>query len=177
MISRRAILKRLLASGAVAAVPVSQGFVEAVLAQPAERAIAVLSAEQARFLGTVADAVIPATDTPSATEVGVVQFIDFMLERWYAEAEVEAFLAGLEEAARTGAGQTPADRITDLDAESFEPEREPEPRHAFYRLAKELILIGYYTSAEGARQNLNVFGPVGDFSFEATGAPGAAIAY
>src|SRR5688572_13917084 len=58
-------------------------------------ALQTLTAAQDELVATVADLIIPATDTPGARDAGVNIFIDGMLTVVYTEAERERFLAGL----------------------------------------------------------------------------------
>jgi hypothetical protein len=55
----------------------------------------VLSAHAERTVAAAAERIIPATDTPGATDAGVSAFIDKMLADWYTPAERDRFLAGL----------------------------------------------------------------------------------
>lgn len=54
-----------------------------------------LSEEQAGALASLTDAILPRTDTPSATDVGVPQFIEHLLRDWYSEPERAELLQGL----------------------------------------------------------------------------------
>jgi gluconate 2-dehydrogenase gamma chain len=55
-----------------------------------------LSAHQAELVATLAEHIIPATDTPGARAAGVHRFVDALLGGHYPKAERERFLAGLE---------------------------------------------------------------------------------
>ena len=123
----------------------------------------VLSPVQLDVLSAVVDAVIPRTDTPGASDVGVPAFIDRLLSRWADEAPRQRVLAGLDE---LGADFLAADdearlaTLTALDVEaararearrSRDGEREPLP---FFATLKEWTLAGYYTSEAGATREL-----------------------
>lgn len=54
-----------------------------------------LSGDQAEMVATIAEHIIPETDTPGARAAGVHRFIDTMLAEYYPAAERERFLAGL----------------------------------------------------------------------------------
>jgi hypothetical protein len=56
-----------------------------------------LTAEQGELVATIAEHVIPETDTPGARAAGVHRFIDAMLAEYYPAAERERFVAGLAE--------------------------------------------------------------------------------
>jgi hypothetical protein len=68
-----------------------------------------LSADQLELVATVAEHMIPTTDTPGARAAGVHRFIDTMLAEYYTSAERQDFIAGLADLdarARTAAGRT-----------------------------------------------------------------------
>jgi Gluconate 2-dehydrogenase subunit 3 len=120
-----------------------------------------LSDEQGAQVATIAEHIIPATDTPGARGVGVHRFIDTMLAEYYSADERAAFLAGLADVnrrARDAKGKTflqlsasdQRELLAALDADAYR--RAPAP--AFFRTMKELTLLGYYTSQIGATQEL-----------------------
>jgi gluconate 2-dehydrogenase gamma chain len=137
-VTRREALRRvaLLLGGAVSA-PTLAG----VLAGCERRAGSAgsgsaLSAEQKEMIATIAEHILPTTDTPGAREVGVPDFIDVMLAEYYPEEERRLFLEGMgevDERAREAHGSafrecTPAQQVallTQLDREAFAP---PGPR-------------------------------------------------
>lgn len=104
-----------------------------------------------------AERIIPATDTPGATDAGVAAFIDKMLADWHTPAERDRFLAGLPEldarararAAKDFVDCGEADQVavlTALDDESHAGSAD----HWFARL-KYLTVYGYCTSEPGMR--------------------------
>jgi gluconate 2-dehydrogenase gamma chain len=131
----------------------------------------VLTAAQGELLATLAEIIIPATDTPGARAARVDAYIDGMLADVFTAAEREQFLAGLNEVdarARAAHGvtfveTTPERQVTLLQAMAEEgknapprPKRRrarPEPG-AFFPWLKELTMVGYYTSEIGAAQEL-----------------------
>jgi len=56
-----------------------------------------LDAHARQTVITAAERIIPKTETPGATDAGVVEFIDKMLADWYSPAERDRFLSGLRE--------------------------------------------------------------------------------
>ncbi|MGH2417665.1 MAG: gluconate 2-dehydrogenase subunit 3 family protein, partial [Candidatus Limnocylindria bacterium] len=56
-----------------------------------------LTPHEAATVTAIAEAIIPATDTPGATDAGVPEFIDLIVGEWYYDDERAAFLAGLRE--------------------------------------------------------------------------------
>ena len=51
-----------------------------------------LNAHQAATVTTIAELILPRTDTPGATDVGATEFIDLILTEWYDEADRSRFL-------------------------------------------------------------------------------------
>ena len=126
-----------------------------------------LSSEQLDLVATIAEHILPETDTPGARAVGVHRFIDVMLADSFPDEERRHFLAGLSDVdarAQRSCGRaflrcaTLEQRavLDQLDREAFAataspPDRLPVP---FFRTMKELTLVGYYTSEVGATREL-----------------------
>jgi hypothetical protein len=121
----------------------------------------VLTGEQTDLVATVAEHIIPETDTPGARRVGVHRFIDTMLAEYYDASDRADFLAGLSDvearAGRSGVkdfvSASKAQQIailTELDREAYTNAAAPH----FFRTMKELTLLGYYTSEPGATKEL-----------------------
>lgn len=126
-----------------------------------------LSAEQNEMVATIAEIIIPATDTPGAREANVNRFVDTLVGESYPAEDRKHFVEGLEETnARSqkeyGASFVDCSAeqkralVAELDREAFgaeasdvDPENPP-----FFRMLKELVIVGYYTSEVGATQEL-----------------------
>ncbi len=136
-----------------------------------------LNEHQFATVKTMAEMILPKTDTPGATEVGAAEFIDLILSEWYDAGERDVFLKGLDHVDA---------RSKDLFAKNFvdcsEPQQaemlvelgekmveETEARRAvshhsrgawrssrmsFYPMLRNLTLTAYYTSEAGATQEL-----------------------
>jgi hypothetical protein len=137
-----------------------------------------LTPHQDAMLTAVAEAIIPATDTPGAKAARVNEFIDVILTDWYDTPRKQRFLDGLADMdtrAQTQFGReflacTPAQQteiLTALDLEVAEArealnrrttrrrvENEELETHPFYML-KRLTIVGYYTSEVGAEQEVH----------------------
>src|SRR5437867_13446861 len=59
-----------------------------------------LTPDQANLVATIADHILPETDTPGARAVGVHRFIDAMLAESYPAEERQRFVAGLADVDR-----------------------------------------------------------------------------
>jgi len=136
--------------------------------RPATKDVASLFEKtQTDFLGEIADTILPATKTPGAKEAGVGEFIPIMVRDCYTEEDQKVFVEGLtklEEAAnkkykknfqQLGAEDRTAFLI-ELDKEQIEYQKnkkEDEPNH-YFRMMKELTMLGYFTSELGATKAL-----------------------
>ncbi len=154
---RREALKRvaLLLGGAVSA-SVASGVLAGCRADgPEPYAPLTLTPAQDELVATLAELIIPETDTPGARGTRVNVFIDQMLTGGLTDAERDAFLAGLVRADA---------RALDLHGTPFLENTPPEQTAVltalaaddapFFRQLKELTLVGYYTSEIGATQEL-----------------------
>lgn len=133
-----------------------------------------LSREQGELVATIAEHIIPETDTPGARATGVHRFIDVMLVEYYPAPERERFLAGLADVdtrARRDHGKkflqcATADQRTllaELDRESFATPEAARRDMPWFRTMKELTLLGYYTSEIGATKELRHLSVPGRF--------------
>jgi gluconate 2-dehydrogenase gamma chain len=120
-----------------------------------------LTPTQDELVATLAELIIPTTDTPGARAAGVNRFIDGMLTSIYTEAERKRFLAGLVDlearAKARGSGfltssiPTQVQILRELEAESMAG-ASGAAHESFFHVLKELTLIGYYRSEIGATQ-------------------------
>ena len=93
--NRRDLLKSMSAAAALAFLP---GDAEAAWDRilSGSRAADGLTPPQLRLVGSLADAIIPRTDTPGATDVGVVDWANLIVSEYYNDAERTPFVAGLD---------------------------------------------------------------------------------
>ncbi len=145
---------------------------------PATSALKTLNPHQDATVTTMAELIIPQTDTPGAKATRVNEFIDLILTEWFDEEERTKFLAGLttlDTQSRDLFGKDFVDcaavqqkqLLTALDEELTEvrqdevnlPRRrrlEFDPYHRpFFFAMKQLTLVGYFTSEAGAKQALH----------------------
>lgn len=181
-VSRREVLAALLAGGA-AATMWSSASAAAVLKAAGAPVVgnAGLDAAQLAVLGAAAQVIIPATDTPGAREAGVPLFIDALLARWMSLEEAVFFRAGLaaldaSAMQRHGVGYAAcsADQAADLlqalraaspySGRTFSlNDRILDPKAPFYLRLRDLVVLGYFTSEQGATKELRYLPVPGKF--------------
>ncbi len=122
--------------------------------------------DQARIVMEVAEIIIPKTDTPGAKDAGVPGFIDLMLKDCYKKEDQDRFIAGLttfDAEAKTAYGDSfiyckpeqQVELVTKIHAAALtEAKENREAKRPFILMAKELTLLGFFTSEPGATQVL-----------------------
>jgi hypothetical protein len=148
--------------------------VRALLAESSS--LRTVTPHQDATLKALADMIIPRTDTPSASDAGVSQFIDLVLTECYDVPERTHFLDGLSDVdaqSRTLFNKNFTDcsteqkgkLLTELGAKMLEGtvpssrrrsvQRPAPPKTNFYADFRRLALTAYYTSEPGATQALH----------------------
>jgi glucoside 3-dehydrogenase (cytochrome c) hitch-hiker subunit len=122
---------------------------------------------QSDTVATIAELIIPKTDTPGARDAGVPAFIDVMFADWADDDQRKVFTAGLanvDERSRALYGKdfiacTEGQQVqvlTDLDAELARlRDTKSDTSKNFFGAMKWLTLMGYYTSEVGATSELH----------------------
>jgi hypothetical protein len=121
-----------------------------------------LNPHQNETVATIAELIIPKTDTPGAREAGVPAFIDVMLADWGDDDQrqmITAGLANVDERSRAAFGkdfigctsQQQTEILQDLDYELARlRDTKSDTSKNFFQGMKWLTLTGYYTSEVGA---------------------------
>lgn len=138
------------------------------------------SEDQARFVGELAEIIIPKTSTPGAKDAGVPAFIDDMLKVVFPKEEQEKFLKGLaefDEDARKTFGDVfaecePADQVAHVKKHHDAALKNSGDKASagwwntdgggdrpFIVKFKELTILGFFSSEPGATQVLQ-YNPV-----------------
>ncbi|WP_353718156.1 gluconate 2-dehydrogenase subunit 3 family protein [Dyadobacter sp. 676] len=131
------------------------------------------SADRKALVSEVAEIIIPKTDTPGAKDAKVGEFIEMMLKDCYGAKDQESFNKGLAELEKKDFLKAKPEEQTkilkDMEASAKEEiakagEEKKKYTEAgkeytdagvpFFRLMKELTLLGYFTSEPGATQAL-----------------------
>ncbi|MCU0369146.1 MAG: gluconate 2-dehydrogenase subunit 3 family protein [Cyclobacteriaceae bacterium] len=164
---REALKKTALLMGAAVSASALTGILQGCKATPELLYTPVFfTPDQARIVTEVAEIIIPKTDTPGAKDAGVPGFIDTMLKDCYKKEDQDRFLAGLtafEEEAKKAYGDsfiycTPEQQVEFVkkthEAALKEMKENKEAKRPFILMAKELTLLGFFTSEPGATQVL-----------------------
>ena len=158
---RRELLRVLASAAAVAVVPdkTLAAWSRVASGIPLQNA---LSPAHLALVRAIADTIIPRTNTPGATDVGVHRFVDVIVNEYLTEAQRVAALAGLDAIdarARTESNVTFAELSADKRSamiDSLEKgDRSAEPAQTYWRL-KGLVVHGYFTSEPVMRDVLKV---------------------
>jgi hypothetical protein len=171
MMQRREILRRVawMLGGAVSA-PAALAILQGCSAKetPGGETLAswtpkFLTGREALIVSAIASTIIPSSSGSSgANEAGVGAFIDSVLGAVYPKEAQDRFKAGIpefESAAQTAKGklfleQKPGDReefLKEYLGKAIDGDRDPKP---FILMARELTLLGFYTSKVGITENM-----------------------
>jgi hypothetical protein len=132
-----------------------------------------LTPRVARTVTAASERIIPRSETPGATDAGTTAFIDTMMSDWYAPAERDRFLAGINELdvrSRATSGKDFVDipaaeqiaLLTEFDnvVTALRRERGGAIANAHWFAAlKYLTVWGYCTSEKGMRETLRSWPP------------------
>jgi hypothetical protein len=180
---RREVLKLLAAGAAIPAFsPDLLGFFQEAQAQvgPSYK-LRTLNPQQNATVTTMADLIIPATDTPGAKAARVNEFIDVILTEWATDGERQHFLEGLvgiDKQSNALFGKSFVDASPDqqttllgaMDDAAMAAHTERRVHHGnrvpdekdmqltgnFWGIFKGITLHGYYTSEIGFSQELKL---------------------
>lgn len=128
------------------------------------------------YLDEIADTIIPTTNTPGAKAAKVGAFMTVMVNDCYDEKDQKVFFDGmkqLDEACNKQFGKSFMDidatqrktLLTEIDKEAkdYMAKKKPEDAKHYFRLMKELTLLGYFTSEIGATQALRYIAVPGKY--------------
>jgi gluconate 2-dehydrogenase gamma chain len=122
--------------------------------------------DEARLVSELSDIILPKTDIPGAKELGVPNFIDKVLNECYKPEDQERFKTGLaafEEEAKKAHGDSfiyckPEDQVAhitkSIQAAIDESKKNPGTKRPFILMAKELTMLGYFSTQVGAENVL-----------------------
>jgi gluconate 2-dehydrogenase gamma chain len=162
MMQRREVLRRVawLLGGAISA-PAALAILQGCSAKDSPPAASwqpkFFQGTQAEVVTVIADILIPKTDTSGALDAGVPAFIDSIMADVYPRDAQDRFRAGIEDFGGVNqaflkldaAGRTAQVRQALEAALAGEHEHKP-----FILVARELTLLGYFTSKVGITENM-----------------------
>lgn len=164
---REALRKTALLMGAAVSATALAGIMQGCKATPELTYVpSFFTEEQARIVSELAQIIIPKTDTPGAKEAGVPGFIDQILKECYKKEDQDKFITGLTEfeaAAKAAHGDSFVYLDTEKQLAFVKAQNEaavtavkadPSQPRPFILMAKELTLLGFFTSEPGATQVL-----------------------
>lgn len=132
----------------------------------------ILSENQAKILSSLLDRILPRTDSPGALDVGTDEFIDKILASAFPEKIQKGFAAGLDAFNSSAKSMQGKDFVKLEDSKKDEVIRDFEEKSGslpgalwsynfadgdefpFYRMMKELALLGYFHSEKIGKEFL-----------------------
>lgn len=133
----------------------------------------ILSKEEALMVEHIANIILPGDATmPPANEINVPKFVDLLIADCLSDREKEDFIAGLHAIAtdyKQSSGNSLAanperdltEYVTKLDLDAFR--NASNPAGEAYRLLKQMILMGYFTSEIIMSGHLNYHAIPGEY--------------
>jgi glucoside 3-dehydrogenase (cytochrome c) hitch-hiker subunit len=160
-ISRREAIRRAALLAGVALSPELLAFVGRAQTAAAK---SYLTAAQAAVAGAAADRILPRTDTPGATDVGVPAFLDRFYGEFMSPPDQKLFVSGLDEietaakAAHGASFATLAPPQQDAVLRSVASSQQGRDQSSF-ALLRSTTILGYFTS-EPVGKNVLHYDPV-----------------
>lgn len=162
-IDRKEAIKRAgLLLGGVVFAPNILGVLNGCTATPGDWTPTLFSSNQARIVTALADVILPADDTPAASELGVPEFIETMVNEVYSEAQKREFIEGLDRFSTDYRAEIQAEYFDGNDTDKYDftyhqnrlAVEEDPASNPFILTFKELTLLGYFTTEVGASEVL-----------------------
>ncbi|WP_181307468.1 gluconate 2-dehydrogenase subunit 3 family protein [Rufibacter sp. XAAS-G3-1] len=123
--------------------------------------------DQVTFLDEVGETIIPTTSTPGAKAAKIGAFMAVMVQDCYTPEDQKIFLKGISQLDKASkqkfdktfleaTAQQRTQLLNQLDTEqkNHQKNKEKEAPNHYFRMMKELTLLGYFTSEVGATQAL-----------------------
>lgn len=128
------------------------------------------------LLGEIGETILPKTSTPGAKDAKVAEFMDIMVKDCYTKEDQTIFKDGLktldlkckEETGKNFMECSSQERTTfltglDKEQKSYMDARKPEEPSHYFRMVKELTLLGFFTSEVGATKALRYIETPGSY--------------
>jgi hypothetical protein len=101
------------------------------------------------MIAEIAEMILPKTSTPGAKEAKVPEFIEYMLKECYKDDQQKAFFAGLDKL-NDGADGNFMKASGEKKTELLKVEDTAKEKSEFWKTMKDLTVLGYFTSEQGA---------------------------
>jgi hypothetical protein len=156
-IDRREAIRR---AALLAGVALSPGLVTFVAGAQSAPAKTYLTTTQAAIAGAAAERILPRTDTPGATDVGVPAFLDRFYGEFMSDDERRLFVAGLDaieaaaRAAHNGSFASLATEQQDAVLRAVAAAQQDQSPSSF-GLIRSTTILGYFSSERVAKDVLN----------------------
>lgn len=124
------------------------------------------SQDEVNLLNEIADTILPETSSPGAKAAKVGDFMAVMVKDCYKPEDQRVFLDGLDKLSKSFKSQYGEDFIEgdpkhrtafltalDVEQKEMESKKEEDASH-YFRMMKELTLLGFFTSEAGATKAL-----------------------
>jgi hypothetical protein len=128
---------------------------------------ALFSQSQVDFMNEIADTILPTTSSPGAKTANVGKFMSVMVFDCYEAANQKIFMEGLKKidelsekkfgnsfVKATAAQRTELLQGLDKEQKEYQATKKKEAPSHYFRMMKELSVLGYFSSKEGATQAL-----------------------
>jgi hypothetical protein len=124
----------------------------------------------------IGETILPATSTPGAKAAAIGNFMALMVQDCYKPEDQKVFVKGiadLDEASKKKFSKSfmeadakqRTELLTELDAEqkNYTKNKKPEDPNHYFRMMKELTLLGFFTSEVGATKALRYIAVPGHY--------------
>jgi hypothetical protein len=170
---RRELLKyTALASGTAVFAPLASSILAGCGRKPVEDALnyqpEVFTTDQFKMVADMSDVILPRTDSPGASDVGVPETIDSIVANVYEKADQEAYKAGMTSLAKfleeSGYSEmSPEEKLSFLRDFETGNMNGPEGVVGAYMHLKQQIIAFYLSSEAIAENQLNYLPVPGDY--------------
>ena len=137
---------------------------------------AMFTESQVAYLNEIADTILPETSSPGAKAAKVGNFMALMVMDCYEEKDQKIFMEGLkklnevsEKKYRNSFVKVTSEQRTELlialdkEQKAFQDKKEKDAPSHYFRMMKELTLLGYFNSKEGATKALRYIAVPGKY--------------
>lgn len=142
-------------------------FIQTGCTSTSEQVNEIFNQDQVILLNEIGETILPATDTPGAKAADVGGFMAIVVKDCYSMDEREIFLNGIDELNKACIQKNDKEFmkcnysqrkniLSSLDAEQeiyMANKKKEDPNH-YFRMMKELTLLGFFTSETGATKTL-----------------------